>query len=126
MTSGDTDVSGTTARELDYDATSGNADIEGSFTYISADVTSGTTNISTAIQPESAELSLTSGRMKLALPADISGFTVDYERTTGNIKSDFDYRGDDNEHSGVLTYGDGACRIEAEMVSGTIDIEKLM
>jgi DUF4097 and DUF4098 domain-containing protein YvlB len=124
MTSGDTNIYNTTARELEYDATSGSADIDGSFTYISVDVTSGTTSVSTAIQSERVELSLTSGRAKLGLPEDISGFTVDYERTSGSIDSDFDYSGDDNEHSGVLTYGDGACRIEADMVSGNIDIEK--
>lgn len=111
--------------EADISLVSGECGIESNLKSIAVDVTSGDVLIESGIMPNSADLDTTSGMITLKIPEADAGFTLDYSKGTGSIRSDFDLDGSINEDSGSVSYGMGKNEYSAETVSGTIRIIKL-
>lgn len=79
------------AQSLRCDMTSGDIRFRSSdFTAIDAECSSGNIRIDTRTVPDSMNLSCTSGVINVKLP-DNDGFTFEYQRTSGEIHSDFEF-----------------------------------
>ena len=124
LTSGRLDIANVSADTLDFEATSGSADIQGSFGMIDVDVTSGSFDVTTDVLPSRINCEATSGNIDINIPRDAAGFTLNYERTSGNISSAFETSGTSGGHSGSMFYGDGSCMIDVDITSGSVSIGK--
>lgn len=80
------------------------------------DSVSGNPVISFATQPQSIELDTVSGNVTLALPGDITGYSISRESISGSV--------DTKDFGNTNRYGDGYTRIEIESVSGNVTLEK--
>lgn len=80
------------------------------------DSVSGNPVISFASQPQSIELDTVSGNITLALPSDITGYSVSRDSISGSV--------DTKDFGNTNRYGDGYTQIEIESVSGNVTIEK--
>ena len=119
--SGNITVSGNFT-EIDADCVSGNIIADGTYTNISADTVSGYGDIIAISKPNKMEMDTVSGIYRVTLPADISGFTVDYDTVSGNASvKDFEVKMPEKQK---LVYGDGSARIDFDSVSGNIEIKK--
>lgn len=125
------------ADSVDVDAISGTVTLSGGFRDIHADTTSGnvflelrdvapeidigTTSADVLIRSEIAPVELnidtTSGSVELAIPGG-SSFTLDYDTTSGELKSDLPLTMKGNE----LYSGDGGAEYEISTTSGSLTI----
>lgn len=111
-----------TADAFDIETVSGSITAGGSFAQIDISSVSGNISITDTVQPVSVEFGTVSGDFRLILPADISGFTIDYDTVSGSINSsDFNISG---SKDGNKVYGDGSSEIDFESVSGDLEISK--
>ena len=59
------------------------------------------------------------------MPADISGFTLDYETVSGRINTSAFTEGEKNfRGEGYTTYGTGGTSIDFESISGDFTVKK--
>lgn len=140
-TSGDVELDGTVAG-ADISSTSGDIDVNGNFNVIEMHSTSGdvefdgfTDNVfSKTISgdmsmrisnvPNSLQGDSVSGDIKVYVP-DNDGFTLNYKRVSGEIKSDFNLMTSINSRDGNGVYRDGSLRTyRLKTVSGDIKILK--
>ena len=70
---------------------SGSIKLEGSFSDITSRVTSGISDIESAVTPQSLSGDVTSGSLTFRLPED-SVFSLDYRLTSGSIRSEFGHQ----------------------------------
>ena len=120
--SADVALNGLTAKEIELNAISGNINAFGSFTNINVETVSGGAEIIALTKPTSMDFETVSGRMKVYIPEDISGFTVTYDSVSGGASvNDFEVS---MPQSKTYKYGDGSTRIDFESVSGNIEIKK--
>lgn len=108
------------SEELEASTVSGDIDINGTFTEIKAESISGSIEITDAVCPLRAEIGTISGKGKLTIP-DNDGFTVKYEKVSGDFDCDFPITMAKN----VATYKNGAATFKMTTVSGNLDINKL-
>ena len=126
ITSGQMDVDHAKASSLWVEVTSGNADFNGSFSGIEGETTSGSVNVVADVVPDSLNANLTSGKVSVTIP-DNDGFTLDYKKTSGDMKSDFDLMKSINDEGGRYTYKDGGTsrrNYSARLTSGTFELHK--
>jgi DUF4097 and DUF4098 domain-containing protein YvlB len=88
ITSGDVNVENAQARTASAKAKSGFIGLEGTFYGVDVEITSGDVEIESDVLPETAELEASSGNIELSLPSG-SAFTVEYDKTSGDIDSEF-------------------------------------
>lgn len=117
--SGDSRLSGCAVRQLNVDTVSGDVTFNGLVDRLSCDSVSGDCSAVLSAAPKSVDLDSVSGSLRLTLP-DGSGFTADIDSVSGSISSSFPTV----SNRGSQIYGDGACKISADTVSGSVFIEK--
>lgn len=83
---------------------------------VELDSVSGNTNLSFATQPRDIEIESVSGDINIALPSDISGYTILKDSVSGDVNA--------NDFGGTLYYGDGYTQIDVDSVSGNLNINK--
>lgn len=104
------------ARSLNAHAVSGSVRVEGHIRAVEAKSVSGSVHVSLAnTDIESVCAHAVSGSVHIALPADISGFTLEASSISGRVHNAF----------GAQQWGEGAMQINASSTSGSVHIEKM-
>lgn len=120
-TSGDIHLSGACER-TELATVSGDIDVEGSAQMLQMKSVSGDLEATLDNMPAELALETVSGDTKLRLP-DNAGFSLRYQRISGDIRSDFDLRTSLNAKSGTAVYLDGGnCTYSMKTVSGDLRI----
>lgn len=107
------------------DISSGKLVVEGEFSNIDTQTSSGSTRISSKITPETLSSKVSSGKTDISIP-DNNGFEVRYKRSSGSIVLDFplsDFNKDNK--SGVAKYKDGGNTYNLSVSSGKLTLGKL-
>lgn len=110
--SGGGDFRDCTLRELNVDTTSGSVSLTGSADILDFDVVSANCAAELTVAPREVTMNSVSGNLELVLPED-AGYTANLDALSGEIYSDFGQ-----------TYGDGACHIDMDSVSGSLYVRK--
>ncbi len=110
-----------TIHEVDMESLSARLDIaELSCNEISLESVSGRMDLTVGkTVPKQIDVSAVSANITIYWPED-EGFTAEMEAVSGDTTSDFST----TSHNGRIVYGNGACEIECESVSGDLDILK--
>ncbi len=110
-----------TIHEVDMESVSARLDIdELSCNEISLESVSGRMDLTVGkTAPKQIDVSAVSANVTIYWPED-EGFTAEMEAVSGNTSSDFSTI----SKNGRIVYGNGACEIECESVSGDLDILK--
>ena len=110
-----------TIHEVDMESVSARLDInELSSSEISLETVSGRLDLTVGkTVPEKVDVSTVSANVTIYWPED-EGFTAEMEAVSGNTSSDFSTI----SQNGRIIYGNGACEINCESVSGDLDIRK--
>lgn len=117
--SGDNDFLDCDCREFTLNTTSGDVRFSGSLETLDVESVSASCTAVLTATPREISMECVSGRLELTLPEDC-GFTADLDSVSGRVFSDFGT----TSSGGTHIYGDGACRIEVDSVSGDILIHK--
>ncbi|MDD4493928.1 MAG: DUF4097 family beta strand repeat-containing protein [Eubacteriales bacterium] len=124
LLSGSLTMTDITAEEAYIGTSSGSTELSGSIRNIDVSLSSGKMKIETDIMPSELNCTASSGRIEVAVPESAEGFTLDYKRSSGSIKTDFPLTGDILGNSGTAQYGEGKNKVTARVSSGTISIKK--
>lgn len=108
---------GWVCNNLDIESVSGSVDVRCALNSLECESVSGSCSIYPTNIPKQLNLESVSGSLILGIPEDV-GFRVDLDSVSGKIRSDFGTTFQD----GQQVYGDGSCQIDAETVSGDIQI----
>lgn len=123
--SSDVFVKEITSRSFDFETVSGDLNLTGGFYEADFSSVSGNILVTDYTVPRSVDLSTVSGDCRLALPADISGFRIEYETVSGDVTgNDFYIDGGVTIGEGKQVYGDGSAEIDFSTVSGDFEIAK--
>lgn len=106
-----------TAGEFKFNSVSGGAVLQGDFSDIDADTTSGSIKLVSGIMPERIEFDAVSGGCNLYLPQS-GGFTAKLDSVSGNLDTDFPVV---KKHKAYI-YGSGYSKFDFDTVSGNINI----
>ena len=117
--SGDNDFLDCDCREFTLNTTSGDVRFSGSLETLDVESVSASCTADLTAAPREISMECVSGRLELTLPEDC-GFTADLDSVSGRVFSDFGTTSSGDTH----IYGDGACRIEVDSISGDILIHK--
>lgn len=117
--SGDNNFLDCDCREFNLNTTSGDVRFSGSLEELDVESVSASCTAVLTAAPRQISMDCVSGRLELTLPEDC-GFTADLDSVSGRVSSDFGTTSSGDTH----IYGDGACRIEVDSVSGDILIHK--
>lgn len=123
-TSGDVDVSAVKSESVEIDSTSGDVTVKGAFKDTKIDVTSGSVTVTDLYMPDRLDVDVTSGDVVFNIPEDENGFVLNYDKTSGEIKSDFSLTGGLGSDEGTATYGKGVGKFNVELTSGSVGIYK--
>ena len=122
-TSGDVTLTGDCC-EAHIQTISGDCDVEGNADKLFVESTSGDLALHLYSMPCALDLNTVSGDTKLCLP-DNDGFTLRYQRVSGDVRSDFDLKASPNDKSGTAVYLDGGSRTYSmQTVSGDLCIHR--
>lgn len=102
---------------MDLDAASGNVNFSGCLDSLDFDGASADCTLVLTNCPSHIDLDGMSGTLDMTLPSDC-GFTVACEGLSSNFYTDFAT----TLRNGLHHYGDGACRIEIDAISGKVEI----
>ena len=120
-TSGDVTLTGNCC-EVHVQTVSGDFDFDGTADKLFAKSTSGDFTLHLRNMPRAMELNTVSGDTKLYLP-DNDGFTLRYQRVSGDVRSDFNLKTSLNDKSGTAVYLEGGGRTYSmQTVSGDLRI----
>ena len=120
-TSGDVTLTGNCC-EVHVQTVSGDFDFDGTADKLFAKSTSGDFTLHLRNMPCAMELNTVSGDTKLYLP-DNDGFTLRYQRVSGDVRSDFNLKTSLNDKSGTAVYLEGGGRTYSmQTVSGDLRI----
>ncbi|MNP30500.1 hypothetical protein D3C76_1235740 [compost metagenome] len=125
LSSGTLNANAIKSNIMTTDISSGKLVVEGEFTNIDTQTSSGSTRISSKITPESLSSKVSSGKTDISIP-DNDGFEVRYKRSSGSIVLDFplsDFNKDNK--SGVAKYKDGGNTYNLSVSSGKLTLGKL-
>lgn len=117
--SGGTSFLNGSADELDMSTTSGKVEASGRFDRIDADTVSGSVTLDCDVCPRELEVETASGSVKLTLPKG-SGFTVEYDTTSGSFQCDFAVI----SRGGTHIAGSGSAEFDVDTVSGSLTIRE--
>ena len=112
---------------LSVESTSGNVTLDGAFTSLRGDTTSGSVKISSSSVLQGLDVGLTSGKFQISMP-DNDGFLLDCKKTSGSIKSDFELMAPINDKNGTYRYLDGGSagrHYSVKITSGTFMLSKI-
>lgn len=118
--SGECRFSGCKAGEVDISTVSGNVEYMGDVQELECESVSADCKIIPDNAPQVLKLESVSGNLIVGIMEDV-GFTTRLDSVSGHIYSDFST----DSFGGNQTYGDGGCRIEADTVSGDIEIKRM-
>lgn len=122
-TSGDLEISGA-VKELEVKTSSGDIELDGMIACLTAKTISGDLDARLSDVPQAIRIDTVSGDSKLYLPEN-EGFTLNYKRVSGDIKSDFNLLTSINSKEGHGVYRDGNLRtFFIGTVSGDIKLLK--
>lgn len=111
------------------DISSGNVSLDGEITKADLEASSGTITVNNKIMPDNVKVDISSGDIVLGLPDSEDGFTLNYDKSSGDITSDFDlYKkatDDIDDDEGTLISGKGKSKITVDISSGDVKINKL-
>lgn len=123
--SSNVDISSVSAIKTNIETVSGNCNLSGSISEVDFQSVSGNLNFTADSVPLSINIESVSGDANVAVPADISGFIIDYETISGDILADDFSIGKTTVHgSGNRVYGNGALEISYSGISGDFEIIK--
>lgn len=117
--SGTTTAENCIVEELELDTASGALQYTGRLGKLDVDGASANVSARLLNVPDSVELETASGSMELHLPGD-AGFTAKLDTMSGNFLSDFETTQEGKRY----TCGDGSCKIDADTMSGNLEIRK--
>lgn len=117
--SGNCEFTGCTVTDFSAETVSGGIHYEGTLRELDFDTVSANCTAVLLENPEYIEMDAVSGDLKLILPENC-GFTLKLDSLSGDFISDFSTTSSKDRH----VYGDGACKIKADSVSGNISIRK--
>lgn len=121
LASGGLAAQGVAADEFSLDMASGTLDVSGEFGAVDAQVASGNATIACTHAPRSANLSLASGQLGLALP-ETATFKADVDKVAGN----FAIRGfDATQHGNEWVCGKGEIPIAVDIASGNVEVSAM-
>ena len=118
--SGDISIRYERSGEISLTTVSGQTAFEGSCDDLDCNSVSGDYNITLSGSAKEINMESISGDLEIVLDSQ-SGFTAQLDSVSGHIRSTFPTNVSGNTH----TYGDGSMRIEAETVSGNIQIKEV-
>ncbi len=101
------------ADELDIGSVSGSVSVSGAFREAKTESVSDGVSLLLTSAPAEVRMNSVSGAQSLALPEDC-GFTLEFDSVSGTLDSALAL----TSQGGTYHFGDGACRIEVETVSG--------
>lgn len=111
------------ADNLRMNVASGLIDLKGAFVeQIALDAASGNISIASTACPASADLTLLSGNVDIALPAD-SSFTADVKKLSGSFDCSFPTAHGKNTDSYVVV-GSGDSRFAIDITSGNVSLQE--
>lgn len=120
-TSGDIDFTGCCDR-AELNSVSGDIHLSGAVQQLTTKSVSGNLDLSLDTMPAELAVETVSGDTRLRLP-DNSGFSLRYQRVSGDLRSDFDLRTSLNAKSGIAVYLDGGnLTYSMKTVSGDLRI----
>lgn len=125
LSSGTLNANAIKSNIMTTDISSGKLVVEGEFTNIDTQTSSGSTKISSKITPETLSSKVSSGKTDISIP-DNNGFEVRYKRSSGSIVLDFplsDFNKDNK--SGVAKYKDGGNTYNLSVSSGKLTLGKI-
>jgi len=115
--SGNVRSSNAQAQKININTTSGDARITGSFKKVNVNTVSGEVEIQSSEMLQSFKSNSVSGDVTLFIPEN-NGFTIDFDKVSGKLKSDFAFTVQGDTH----IYKNGEVRFSASTVSGNVDI----
>lgn len=119
--SGDVDMTGH-VQDLRMVTISGDFDLSGTANRLSLQTTSGDLSLRLDNVPDGLDVTSVSGDTKLWIP-DNDGFSLRYNRVSGDLRSDFDLKTSLNAKSGTAVYLEGGSRTYSmQSVSGDLRI----
>lgn len=105
--------------QLDIDTASADVIYTGTLEKLDCDSASATVVLNLTNVPKSLDMDAASGNLDITLPEN-AGFSAKLDSLSGNLHSDFDC----DTTTGRYVCGDGACRIQANALSGNVYIRK--
>ncbi|HOJ09214.1 MAG TPA: DUF4097 family beta strand repeat-containing protein [Clostridiales bacterium] len=117
--SGDIRAENLDVQRIALDTTSGDISLTGSLTELDINTISGDAKVYSSDMIKNVKSNAVSGNVTIAIPEN-DGFTIDFSKVSGNLKSDFALVTNGNRHS----YKDGTARFSANSVSGNFTIFK--
>lgn len=117
--SGTIELSDIRAEKLDLSSTSARITCSGTAQNITLDTVSGSCTLELMKNAEKIQMDSVSGNLDLLLPKQ-AGFILDLDTVSGKFRSDFEFRTKDGRYS----FGDGSCTIDADTVSGSVNIRE--
>ncbi len=118
---GDIRVSGN-LQLADVKTTSGDIHLSGTIHQVVVKTVTGDITAELQTMPDAKQLESVSGDIKVVLPEN-DGFTIQYKRMAGDLKSDFNLMTSLNSKSGNAVYRNGELRVYYyETISGDIKI----
>lgn len=112
-TSGTLDVKDAAAGELDVESVSGSVTVSGAFREVKTESVSGGVSLILTDAAGEIKMNSVSGAQTLAV-SEGSGFTLKFDSVSGTLDSALAL----TSQGGTYHFGDGACKIEVETVSG--------
>ncbi len=119
------DISSVSAVKTNIETVSGNCNLSGSISEVDFESVSGNLNFAAVSAPLSIDIESVSGDANVTVPADISGFIINYDTVSGDILADDFSLGKITAHGGGnRVYGNGALEISYSGISGDFEIVK--
>lgn len=116
--SGYLDLEAAQAAEVDISTVSGETQLEGAFGVIHASGVSGQIRVQSSVCPDRVSASTVSGGITLVIPEN-EGFSVSFDRVSGEFSSDFPITLNEGEGS----YKNGGADFNVDTVSGNFSIK---
>ena len=117
--SGTCDFTGCAIDEFSVETVSGKVRYDGTLRELEMSTVSADCTATLSQVPQKVDMDAVSGDLELVLP-ESSGFTLDLDSVSGDFSSDFATTSSKNRH----VCGDGACKINADSVSGNVYVKK--
>ena len=120
MASGEIHMRNCNVDKIDLDTASGDVEFSGTLNVLECDAASANCIVKAYNTPSKINMQSASGNLELFLPEDC-GFTCNMQTLSGHFSSEFSTSASD----GRYTYGNGACKIDLDAMSGNISIRKV-
>ena len=121
-TSGDIEVPQLTAGVIHIQTVNGDLELSGSGCELDLGTVNGDLRLRLAAMPKTLNIETVNGDVNLYLP-DNDGFSLEYHRVNGDVRSDFDLQTSLNDKNGIAVYlGGGDRQYKLTTVNGDLRI----